>query len=68
VKANFEKDTFSLESESMDLVCSLAVIEHLNSPDNYLSEIKRILRTGGTCIMTTPSVYGKPVLEFLAYS
>lgn len=66
VEANLEKDRFELTDNSVDIVLSLAVIEHLNSPENYLSEIYRIMSPGGYAVLTTPSTYGKPVLETLA--
>jgi SAM-dependent methyltransferase len=56
-----------LDDESVDVVTSLAVIEHLWKPDVFLEEILRILKPGGYCLMTTPSPYAKPILEFLAY-
>jgi len=51
----------------VDVVTAMAIIEHLDSPDIFLREVKRILRPGGTCIFTTPSPRAKPVLEFLAF-
>ncbi|EKD29982.1 MAG: hypothetical protein ACD_78C00197G0017 [uncultured bacterium (gcode 4)] len=57
----------SLESDSLDIVTSMAILEHLHTPEQYLKEIYRILKPQGTLIMTVPSVYAKPVLEFLAY-
>lgn len=68
VKANLELDKFNIEDNSMDIVFSLAVIEHLSNPSLYLSEIKRILKPWWSLIITTPSIYWKPVLEFLAYT
>ncbi len=51
----------------VDVVLSLAVYEHLTHPQVHAEEIFRILKPGGTMILTTPSPRGKPVLEFLAY-
>ncbi len=56
-----------LESESLDVACSLAVLEHLDHPDVHLRELYRMLRPGGTLLLTTPSPRAKPVLEFIAY-
>lgn len=56
-----------LEAGSVDLVTSLANIEHLHHPEINLAEIHRVLKKGGTCILTTPSTAAKPVLEFLAF-
>lgn len=57
-----------LDNESVDVVTSLAVIEHLRKPDVFLEEILRILKPGGYCLLTTPSPCAKPVLEFLAFN
>lgn len=59
--------TIPLKDESADVVTALAVIEHLMTPQKFVSEIRRILKTGGKCILTTPSPRSKPLLEFLAY-
>ena len=56
-----------LKDNSIDIISSMAILEHLNTPEQYLKEIYRILKPDGKLIMTVPSVYAKPVLEFLAY-
>lgn len=56
-----------LEDNSLDIITSMAILEHLNMPEQYLKEIYRILKPNGKLIMTVPSIYAKPVLEFLAY-
>lgn len=55
------------ESASVDVCISLAVLEHLDEPQLFLSEIYRILAKGGRCVLTTPGPTSKPLLEFLAY-
>ena len=40
---------------TFDLVVSFQVIEHIFAPDSYLSEIRRVLKPGGTVILTTPN-------------
>lgn len=52
---------------SVDTVFLNAVLEHL--PDSYsvLKECKRILKTNGKIVMTTPTRLAKPVLEFMAF-
>ncbi|HBA45336.1 TPA: hypothetical protein DEG21_01655 [Patescibacteria group bacterium] len=44
VKANIEKDILNIKNESIDILFTLAVIEHLSNPKLYLLEIKRILK------------------------
>lgn len=57
----------SIESESADVVTSLALIEHIDDPKTFLAESYRILKPGGVLLLTTPSVKAKPLLEFLAF-
>ncbi|MCS5712301.1 methyltransferase domain-containing protein [Candidatus Berkiella aquae] len=60
-------NTLPLSDESVDLITSLANIEHLEKPLFNLHEIYRVLRKNGVLILTTPSTAAKPILEFLAY-
>lgn len=60
-------DPIDIPDGHVDVVCSLAVIEHLDRPEVHAREIFRILKPGGILLLTTPSPRGKPVLEFLAY-
>jgi 2-polyprenyl-3-methyl-5-hydroxy-6-metoxy-1,4-benzoquinol methylase len=59
--------TFPFVSHTFDVVTMLAVLEHLSDPLRVLVEIRRVLRSHGTLILTVPSHAAKPVLEFLAY-
>lgn len=43
-----------LPDASCDVVCSFETIEHLPDVDAGLRELVRILRPGGTCILSTP--------------
>jgi SAM-dependent methyltransferase len=43
------------EDASFDFVFSSQVIEHVPSPDQFLLEIRRVLATGGFCLITTPN-------------
>ncbi len=58
---------FPLDDESVDIVTSMAVIEHLHDLESFSKEIHRILKPGGSCIITTPAPAAKRLLEFLAY-
>lgn len=51
-------------TDEFDFIVCLAVLEHLESYDFAMEELKRVARTG--VVATTPSVYGKPVLDTLA--
>jgi len=43
------------DDESFDLVISFQVIEHIADYAPYLSEIRRVLATGGSVVFTTPN-------------
>ena len=45
-----------LAPASFDLVASFQVIEHLEDPTVYLEAIGRLLRPGGSAIITTPNI------------
>ena len=48
---------FSLESESFDTVLLTDVLEHIYQPAQLLSEVARVLRRGGHCIIGVPFFY-----------
>ena len=54
-----------LESGQFDHVTMLAVLEHLEEPKKVLAEAYRLLRPGGSLIMTWPSSLVDPILEIL---
>jgi len=56
-----------LPDDSLDIVTSMAIIEHLSNPDQYIKECFRILKKWWFMIITTPSPLAKPVLEFMTY-
>lgn len=45
-----------LRSESFDVVFAGEIIEHLVDTDGFLAEITRVLRPGGTAVVTTPNL------------
>jgi len=52
---DFETCSLSLDSGSVDCVMSLAVIEHLHNPSNFISESFRVLKPGGLLWLSTPN-------------
>ena len=50
-------DCYSLTfpDEHFDLVCSFEVIEHVDSCDRYLSEIRRVLKRNAVVVISTPN-------------
>lgn len=47
-----------LEDESVDLCISDYVLEHVEDPDSYFSEIQRVVKKGGHVCLRTVNVYG----------
>lgn len=74
---NIDLKTLSLSSKKLpykdnffDVITMLAVFEHLeyeNIP-NILAEVERILKKGGTFIITTPAPWSDKLLHFIARS
>lgn len=52
---DLEKDKIESEDGSYNLVVSYSVIEHLYDPQNFLSEIMRVLKPGGAVLIETPN-------------
>jgi ubiquinone/menaquinone biosynthesis C-methylase UbiE len=48
-------DTIPLEDSSIDLVWCSEVLEHVPDTARVLSEVRRVLKTGGRLLVTTPS-------------
>jgi len=54
---NVEEDEFPYGDEMFDVVLFCEILEHLlQDPVHALAEIKRVLKPGGTLIVTTPNV------------
>ena len=45
------------QSDAYDLVLSTQVLEHLSSPTNYLHESIRVLKPGGSLVLTTHGTF-----------
>lgn len=43
------------DDNSFDVVVSFQVLEHVPDPDQFLNEIRRVLRRGGRAVLTTPN-------------
>lgn len=53
----YDGQTFPVADESVDTVLCNQVLEHVADPDEFLSEIFRVLRPGGTLILTVPFIW-----------
>ena len=51
-----QRDRLPFENDSVDLVTCLETLEHLLDPMHLLIESNRILKPGGTLLLTTPNV------------
>lgn len=49
-------ESIPLASESFDCVVSIEVIEHIENHPNFVNELFRVTRKGGTVIITTPNI------------
>lgn len=55
-ECNLETQDIPVPSSSYDIAVSLALVEHLIDPGNFLTEVKRILKPGGLLWMSTPDI------------
>lgn len=65
IKADIRK-TLPLPDNEFDCILILAVLEHLDHPQEIIRECHRTLKPGGRLIITIPSNYSKPILLALA--
>ena len=56
-----------LESESLDLIYSSNVLEHLRDDAGTVCEFYRALAPGGRCVINVPTWRGKSTLEFVTF-
>lgn len=52
---DLELDPLPADDSTFDLVVALALVEHLHNPDNFLREVRRVLRPGGVLLLSTPN-------------
>ena len=53
--------------EKVDIIFATAILEHLEKPVDFLRHQYEALAPWWQLVLTTPSVWSQPVLEFLAY-
>jgi SAM-dependent methyltransferase len=56
-----------LGSQSLDIILSISVLEHLWRPELAIAEFRRLLAPGGVCLLNVPSWRGKRALEYSAF-
>lgn len=52
---DFEREAYPIPDQSIDIASSMAVIEHLHSPSNFIDQIYRCLKPGGLVFLSTPN-------------
>lgn len=50
---------FPFPDEQFDSVLATEVLEHVFSPDEWLTEIRRVLKSGGTLLLTAPFLWSE---------
>jgi 2-polyprenyl-3-methyl-5-hydroxy-6-metoxy-1,4-benzoquinol methylase len=53
--ADLDHDAVPLEDDTADTVVALETIEHLENPRRFMRELTRIVRPGGTVLVSTPN-------------
>ncbi len=68
INHDIEMKRLPFEDDFFDVVTMLAVFEHLETPmlRSILTEIRRVLRPGGSYVMTTPAHWTGGILQLMA--
>lgn len=61
---NSEAEKLPFPDEYFDILLCVEVLEHLSNPLQCIVEMKRVLKSGGKIILTTPSIH----IAFLGYN
>lgn len=57
-----------LESnKKYDIILATAILEHIQHDEQFITSCYKHLSDHGVLVITTPSIWSQPVLEFLAY-
>ncbi len=57
-------DDTGLPAESFDKALAIDIIEHLSEPEKFLTEALRVLRSGGTMLVSVPAMHDHYVHAF----
>lgn len=66
----YDGDVFPFHESEFDSVVINEVFEHVFNPDDFLSEVRRVLKPGGALLMTVPFVWDEhePPWDYARYS
>lgn len=53
----YDGEVFPFEKESFDGVVCSQVLEHVFNPDNFLQEVRRVMKPGGELLLTVPFLW-----------
>jgi SAM-dependent methyltransferase len=67
IEGTIPESLAGLQSQSLDVLVCVSVLEHLWEPLAALVEFRRLLRPDGVCLLNVPSWLGKRFLEFSAF-
>lgn len=65
---DFGVASIPFKNDYFDIIFSKSVIEHLDNPENYLSEIKRILKPNGRLLIMAPDWYSQYMIFYNDYT
>ena len=60
----FDINNIDSESESFDLIICYHILEHIDSDQQAMKELFRVLKTDGTCLIQTPFKDGETYEDF----
>lgn len=66
----YDGETFPFENSTIDSLVFFEVLEHVFNPEQFLSEITRVVKPGGKCVVTIPFLWGEheQPYDFARYS
>ncbi len=66
----YDGETFPFKDSEIDSLVFFEVLEHVFNPDQFLSEIGRVVKPGGTMVVTIPFIWGEheQPYDFARYS
>jgi ubiquinone/menaquinone biosynthesis C-methylase UbiE len=62
-EGDIHKTIKNIPDNYIDFVTCLSILEHLENPAEVLSEIYRVLKAGGRLFFSSPTWFGKRILE-----
>jgi ubiquinone/menaquinone biosynthesis C-methylase UbiE len=65
---DLENDKLPYPDNYFDAVFSKSVLEHIHKPQNYLTEIRRVLKPGGRLILFVPDWYSQMYIYYDDFS